>query len=905
MYLQFDKAYYATGDTLWFKAYLLNSAYLTASTQSGILYIDIANDSNKVIKEYRFPVKTGLSWGNISLDEKEYRTGTYALRAWTQWMRNRGDTDFFYKQFYISSAGEHNWLVSTRFKTNATNGYLTDAGLQFSNMDKTPFAAKIMQLQVMSGNKELYSKKLQTDAEGKLDVNFTVPQKASEMSIVAQDEQKEKKAIVPVPLNQPENADVQFMPEGGKLVAGLPARVGFKAIGEDGKGINISGTVIDQEQNTVASFNAIHNGMGSFVMNIKPGETYTANVKLADGSIQTYALPAVKSSGTILAVKNPMQGDSVEVVIAAADDIAQSGENYFLIGKARGIVCYAAIVNLTKDQNAIRRQIAKNLFPGGITHFILMTTGGQPLNERLVYIDHYDNLNIQVKTNEISYMPHDSIALHLDITNADGKPVAANFSMAVTDDMQVKNDTINNDNIITRTLLTADLKGYIETPGYYTNKDAKTWQALDDLLLTQGWTSYQPINDQPKFQYLAEKEFIVSGRVSNVFGRPVKKSDVQLFSKSPIILMDTTTNDQGRFVFDHLPRVDTPVFIIRAVNKSGKSFNVNVEVDDIKPPVFTPPSLPVIGPWYINSDTTLLNFTRTDNKAKQLQYTPQGVHVLQEVKITAKKIVKGSQNLNGAGNADFVLDEKDMEAAGKKTWLQLLQERIKGFGEGTFFLSGKGDRTQKDFALIDFVTDIQAQFKPENQYWYFVNGSPIKFIVDGVPVYKIFTLNPNTPVIADITYYLKSHSAEDIKGVEVLFSAKYVSKYIPMQWTSAILPGDVAFVEITTRSGNGPAIYNTPGVYLYKPLAISYPKQFYKPKYTVTDTTKKAPDLRSTIDWEPNVVTNANGEATVSFYAADMPTTYTIILEGSDMNGSLGYKRQKITVTKSISNGRK
>jgi hypothetical protein len=67
LYLQLDKPYYAIGDTLWFKAYLFNATYLTASGKSGILNIDIANDSNKVIKQYRLPVQSGLTWGNITL----------------------------------------------------------------------------------------------------------------------------------------------------------------------------------------------------------------------------------------------------------------------------------------------------------------------------------------------------------------------------------------------------------------------------------------------------------------------------------------------------------------------------------------------------------------------------------------------------------------------------------------------------------------------------------------------------------------------------------------------------------------------------------------------------------------------------------------------------------------------
>jgi len=109
---------------------------------------------------------------------------------------------------------------------------------------------------------------------------------------------------------------------------------------------------------------------------------------------------------------------------------------------------------------------------------------------------------------------------------------------------------------------------------------------------------------------------------------------------------------------------------------------------------------------------------------------------------------------------------------------------------------------------------------------------------------------------------------------------------------------DYAFIEITTRSGHGPFLDNTPGVYLYKPLPITWPQQFYKPKYTLKDATGNLPDLRSTIDWEPNITTDANGEAKLSFYTADKPSTYTLTIEGSDMNGSLGSKTGKITVDK-------
>jgi hypothetical protein len=215
-----------------------------------------------------------------------------------------------------------------------------------------------------------------------------------------------------------------------------------------------------------------------------------------------------------------------------------------------------------------------------------------------------------------------------------------------------------------------------------------------------------------------------------------------------------------------------------------------------------------------------------------------------------------------------------LEKAGKKTFLHLLEE-VKGFHEsyGTSFAhTGRQDATI---------------------LWYFIGLRPIVVLVDGI------LLNLMYPEFSfeDMKYYLQSHNAEDIKGVEIMKSDKYTLYYASRYHANM---DDLAFIEITTRSGRGPTIDNTPGMYLYKPLALSWPKQFYKPKYAVKDTTKHLPDLRSAIAWEPNIITDADGKATVWFYAADKPSTYTIITEGIDFNGNLSYKRQKIVINKKI-----
>jgi hypothetical protein len=871
IYMQFDKPYYASGDTAWFKIYLFNAPSHLLSANSGLLYIDLIGDSNKLVKQYTLPVANGVSWGNIMLSDKDFRAGTYTLQAYTNWMRNFGEEGFYYKRFYVSAPNESNWLVNSRGNTSKVNDkYLVNARLQFTDIDKTPVAGQPVELQIMAGTKNWYKQKMQTDPKGILDINFALPEKSSHLSIVADDEQKNQKVIIPLNLNRPETADMQFLPEGGNLVAFLPANIGFKMIGQDGKGIDISGIVTDHNQQQVASFHSLQNGIGSFNLATKNGERYMAKVTFPGGAIKDYDLPLAQNSGTILHVKNVMQSDSVEISLMATDDIVQSGNNYFLIGKARGIICYEAIVNF-HNSNLIQRKIAKSLLPSGIAHFTLTTTKEQPLNERLVFIDRHDNLDIQLSSDIPDHAAKDSIALQIKVSDDAGNPVNGSFSLAVTDDALVNIDTLHNGNIITHLLLTSDLKGYVEEPGYYfQDGNITSWQALDNLLITQGWIGYEPT--QSNLPYPAEQEYVVQGKVTNIFNKPVKQTKVLLFSGSPYFMMNTLTDNDGRFTFRNFPKVDTPKFVLKAVNTKGISADVNIHIEEAPRPVFGALQAPLMLPWYVNSDTTLMNYVRVNIAGKKQQsYVPDGKHRLNEVIISAKKTIKGSQNLNGSGNADQVIDEKEVEQAGKISWLQLLQEKIKGFREGSFTYPSFGYGLNPPYDC------------------YFIKDKMVIIIIDGELL--------NVASLLECKSFLKLHNAEDIRGIEVINSYKYLTNYetkFGVEQNLKMPP--FCFMEITTRAGNGQVITNTPGMYLYKPLAISWPKQFYKPRYLVRDTVTHAPDLRSTIDWEPNVLTDADGKATVWFYAGDKSATYTIIVEGTDFNGSLGYKQRKIVI---------
>ncbi len=240
--------------------------------------------------------------------------------------------------------------------------------------------------------------------------------------------------------------------------------------------------------------------------------------------------------------------------------------------------------------------------------------------------------------------------------------------------------------------------------------------------------------------------------------------------------------------------------------------------------------------------------------------------------IKGKKVIKGSKNLNGPGEADQTITTEELEKAGKKTLLQILREQVSGFSQG--------------FRRKSYIYD------------YFIGFNRLKLIIDGIDV-DLSYIPDDTPVDYSHQRFLKSYfdyyTAEDLAGIEVMRHIGNTTAY-KFEHDNVGSKEEVAFLEITTRSGSGPFLKKAPNVYVVKPMNYGDSRVFYSPKYTIENKTTKKPDLRSTIYWAPNVVTNTKGEANISFFSADKKGSYTVWIEGSDMQGKFGFKTMKLNI---------
>ncbi len=96
VYLHTDKSYYYPGDAIWFKGYLVHhSPYLTDS-MSAVLYVDLISPEHKILETKNFRIDSGRVNGDLVLPGS-LQSGNYYLRAYTNWMRNYDETDFFIK----------------------------------------------------------------------------------------------------------------------------------------------------------------------------------------------------------------------------------------------------------------------------------------------------------------------------------------------------------------------------------------------------------------------------------------------------------------------------------------------------------------------------------------------------------------------------------------------------------------------------------------------------------------------------------------------------------------------------------------------------------------------------------------------------------------------------------------
>ncbi|MDB5008905.1 MAG: hypothetical protein JWP45_3298 [Mucilaginibacter sp.] len=760
VYLHFDRPYpyYVAGDAIYFKAYVVKGERHDLTNFSAMLHVDLIDPNNTIIQTELLQLNNGVGWGDFSL-LGTLKKGTYRIRAYTEWMRNEKEPNFFEQYISVSSV---------------------------NSVDRISEAAK------------------------------TGGQPA-----------------------------IQFFPEGGNMVVDIHSKVAFKAVGPDGLGIDVKGVVVDDANKEIAKINSSHLGMGAFDILPEEGRKYKAKVTFANGLQSTVDLPTAETKGITLSVNT---NDPSKISIEIKANRAYYKEN---LNKQLNLLIYWAgairTINTKLDNEVLGLDLPSNTFRTGILQVSVLSQTGEPLNERLVFIQNPDLLNLSLNTNKSDYAKRENVQLNMNAKNKDGNPVTGFFSVSVVDEGKIMVDENSENTILSYLLLTSDLKGYVEKPNYYfANVTKETRSNLDALMLTQGyrrfvWKQLLSDNTTAAISHNPEQYLDISGTLATKDGTPIIDAKVVLL---PLALTEKT-DAHGHFRFAKIDYQSGTSFVLKTSSGSGKNAAVLTIDKDAPGPVISSAD-PIEARYNANAD--ILASFRNNQMQGVITASNESNSILKNDKAISPKRYDNyrSSNLAGAGHADQVISGDEIKDAPS------ISNGLNGRARGVDFTNG-----------IAYLKSNEGTTIGGNA------AEPMLIVIDGNVIGNGANIDNYNPTHVETVEVLKGGNAA-IYG----------------------LNGGAGVLIITTKQGgSSPNVVNkemSPGVFSITPLGFYKAREFYLPSYDASQPVSKLPDLRTTVFWKPNVITDAAGNASFSYFNADGTGTYRVVVEGIDTNGNLG-----------------
>ena len=278
---------------------------------------------------------------------------------------------------------------------------------------------------------------------------------------------------------QKDNIRLGLYPEGGYLVQGIKNYVAFKATDNQGVPVPLSGWLCENGAR-ILNIESSHDGMGLFSFVPHEGVRYT--VQLTNG--QEFPLPTSLRSGMVMHLEHT---DRKNVVFSVRQSKESMPRRISLFVQMRGVPCYQAS-GILRDSLII--SLPMSGFPGqGIAEATLFDELQRPIAERLFYVLPDKQLTITARPSKETYIRRDRGEVRIHVTDSEGKPVQAEICMSIFDKAYMSQ--AYRETMLSYNFLSTQIRGNIHHPAYYFDrKNSDRLQALDLLLLTQGWRRY-------------------------------------------------------------------------------------------------------------------------------------------------------------------------------------------------------------------------------------------------------------------------------------------------------------------------------------------------------------------------------------------------------------------------------
>ena len=827
IYLHTDKNVYTVGENVWFRGYLVDAQLHTLNTYSSFVYVDLVSQRDSLISRVKVAQVDSVFQGYLRLPS-ELPQGEYCLRGYSYYMQNEGDGFLFNKQIRVINPKDSRVKTEISFTEESRNRYV--ASVRFSDNSGDPFPKQLLGYRNSQTKQEQPSRTLRTNEQGMVDVRVDPTIRFLEFDFMNGDPFPFKRDIyIPRQFNA---FDVQFFPEGGALLSGNWQQVAFKAIGENGMGLDVTGELY-QDSVLIGDFRTEHDGMGCFRMPVSGGHHFHTIIRLPTGEERRFDLPVPSDTGIGLTVE---QNDSLIIYQVIKAEQAVLPKNLHVLVHSRG-----NIMSVEPAKQLLKGNMHIEYFPEGIAHVLLIDGEGVVYSERLFFVRKKNRPHLLIQPDKSAYSARELVSLNVQLLSFEEEFRKGSFSLSITDDRQVPIDSLE-DNILSNLLLTSDLKGYINHPAYYFNSDTpEVNRHLNMVMMTHGWTRFDVSKlvrreSQDRY-YPLEIGQVISGKVNNFWGKNAKGANIILLSNQGQFRM-VETDKEGNFLIDAITFPDSTSFLVQALSEKGRrSVSVSIDKDEFLPTRYMFP------------------ITLGEKEKEERFFATHGRNYYYE-----------------NGEKIYILDEVIITKRRSKKMRSFYDVTARHHVDSAAIADAK---------MSDIVMLIQT----------LLPGVLLERDSEGEEYFSYFNRR---------LYLLANDFEENMDFVRMLHPDALLGLSLLDEMQARIFFGDRASTGaliISYQFGYVPPRPGRPNIIPFTLLGYQKPAVFYAPKYDVDSVRlDKRYDIRSTIHWEPVVNITSTTGTCVSFYTADSPGNYSVILEGITSAGIICRKRIPIAV---------
>jgi hypothetical protein len=632
----------------------------------------------------------------------------------------------------------------------------------------------------------------------------------------------------PKPVAKLPKPSIRFFPEGGNLVDGIPATVGFKVVDENGKGLDVSGIITDQDNKQVASFKSFKFGMGRFSFTPSSNNHYKAYAKISDNNLTVAELPAIYKEGWVLKVED---NGNDQLNASIISNIPSEKSWGYLIVHTRGIIKFAELVFLTNGKASVT--IDKSKLGEGISCFTLIDHSKQPVCERL-YFRQPSVLTVAAHTDQSEYRTRKKVKLDIELPDRITDSVKSDLCLSVyrVDSLQYPTGRDINSYL----WLSSDIPGNIESPEYYFGEpDQELAEATDNLMLTQGWRRFiwddALQNKTPAFDYIPEYAgHIITGKITDKnSGQPAR--DISTYASASGLkyqLGCSVSNSQGELKYDLENFYGFNELVVQTENAADSGYRINILnpfSEKFSDRLFPPFEFPEY---------------KKDILAHSIGTQVQNAFLIDSLIKFKPWKNPDSTSFYGAPDKKFFLDDYTRF----NTMEEVMREYIAG-------LVVKRSKQKFHFRLLN---------DPVREWF---DRDPL-MLVDGMPVSdgdKIMAIDP-----------LK------IKKIEVVNRLYFNGSLV----ASGIL-------SLSSYNGDLEGFQMDPHALILEYEGLQLRREFYSPDYDKpVPAAKRTPDLRNVLYWSPDIRITETGRKQLDFFTSDRKGKYIGVIQGITAGGKSG-----------------